>query len=69
MTLPFDDVTIKAKNALELNKYDFEAIDWALKFASAITEDKALVARMEQLKDKFAKAHSAYLDMDEGEEP
>lgn len=53
----------------ELSKYDFEALDKALAIAlsSRILANSPIVARLEQLKDKFAKAHTAILFIEEGE--
>lgn len=48
----------------ELSKYDFEAIDEAIKIALR-NESTNFSARLEQLKDKFAKAHTGWLEMED----
>lgn len=51
----------------ELSKYDFEALDMALEIAMANMISQSNINKLEQLKDKFAKAHSAILFIEEGE--
>lgn len=46
----------------ELSKYDFEAIEWAFKVA---LRNEQSSFRLEQLKDKFAKAHTGWLEMED----
>lgn len=52
---------------VELSKYDFKAIDVAFDLALKELANTGYTSRIEQLKDKFAKAHTGWLEMEEEE--
>lgn len=47
----------------ELSKYDFECLDYVL--ANAKAPNPVASARIAELKDNFAKAHTGWLEMED----